>query len=179
MKPIELLMKEHRRIEKVIDELKLEIQNQQRTQTPNTGKIMTAIDFFHTYADKTHHGKEEDIFFEKLHNKQVSEDHNSLLKDLRKDHEQARLLINQLQQEIESYRKGEENIVHNISNTLQKLTILYTKHIKKEDETFFGPVMDEYFSKDEEQQLLNEFYDFDKNMIHKKYDQIVEYIQEL
>lgn len=179
MKPIGILMQEHRRIEKVIDELKLELQHQQRTQTPHTGKIMTAIDFFQTYADLTHHGKEEDIFFTKLQKKELSEKHKTLLSDLKNDHEQARLLLNQLKQQNESYRKGEENIVHNMSNTIQKLTILYTEHITKEDEQFFKPIMDAYFSSEEQEKMLDEFNEFDKNMIHKKYDRVIEHIQEL
>lgn len=179
MKTISMLMQEHRRIEKIVDEMKLELQNQQRTQTPNTGKILSAIDFFETYADLTHHGKEENIFFEKLQNKELTKDHNEILQSLLDDHEQARLLINQLRQETESYRKGEENVLQNMSNTIQKLTILYTGHIKKEDEQFFKPVMQNYFSEKEQDELLNEFYQFDQKVIHKKYEQEIEHIQNL
>jgi len=178
MKPIEYLMQEHRRIEKVVDELKLELQNQQRTQTPNTGKIMTAIDFFQTYADLTHHEKEENIFFAKLKDEEFSEEHKTLLTDLINDHEQARLLVNQLKQQNESYRKGEENIVHNMSNTIQKLNILYSEHIKKE-EHFFRSVMNNYFSQQDQEKIINEFNEFDKKMIHKKYEGIIEHMQEL
>jgi len=180
MKPIGILMNEHRRIEKVIDVLKLELQNQQRTQTPNTGIIITAIDFFKTYADTTHHGKEEDILFKTLQeNKDLSEKHNTMLNELLKEHSQARLLVNQLQQEIDAYRKGEKKVIRNMSNSIQKLSILYTNHIDKEDNSFCKPIMQQYFSDEEQDKLLDEFYKFDKDMIHKKYENVIEHLQEL
>lgn len=179
MKPIGLFMNEHRRIEKVIDILKLELNHQQRTQKPNTGILLTSIDFFKTYADFTHHGKEENILFEKLQEKDLSKDHETILQQLLDDHKQARLLVNQLQQQIEAYRKGDENVIRNMSNTIQKLTILYTDHIEKEDQSFFKPVMDSYLSEKEQKELLDAFYTFDKDAIHKKYDHIIDRLEEM
>lgn len=172
-------MHEHRRIEKVIDILKLELNHQQGTQKPNTGILLTSIDFFKTYADFTHHGKEENILFEKLQEKDLSKEHATILHQLLDDHKQARLLVNRLQQQIEAYRKGGENVIRNISNTIQKLTILYTDHIKKEDQSFFKPIIDTYFSEKEQKEILDAFYAFDKDAIHKKYDQIIERLEEM
>ena len=46
-------------------------------------------------------------------------------------------------------------------------------HIEKEDKHFFIPAMD-YFSKEEQSAMLDEFRVFDRNMIHEKYKKIVE-----
>ncbi len=179
MKPIDLLLQEHRRIEKVIDILQLELKHQQRTQTPNTGIILTSIDFFNMYVDFTHHSKEENILFDKLQEKELTHSHKQLLDDLNNDHEQVRLLINKLQQQTDAYRTGNENIIPNISNTLQKLTILYSKHIEKEDNDFYKPILDEYFTEKEQNTILHEFYVIDREAIHKKYEQVIEYLEEL
>ena len=59
----DVLIEEHQRIKQVIDELKLEIQNQQRSNIPNTGILLMSIDFLQTYAHKTHQVKEENMLF--------------------------------------------------------------------------------------------------------------------
>ena len=45
-------------------------------------------------------------------------------------------------------------------------------HIEKEDKHFFIPAMD-YFSRDEQQKMLDEFREFDRKMIHEKYRAMV------
>jgi hemerythrin-like domain-containing protein len=50
---------------------------------------------------------------------------------------------------------------------------LYPHHIEKEDKQFFLPVLN-YFSEEEQQNLLEQFYDFDRNMIHEKYMKLVQ-----
>ena len=63
MKPIGPLMIEHRLIERMIGLLEGELQTMKTAAEANTGLIMAGVDFFRMYADRTHHGKEEDILF--------------------------------------------------------------------------------------------------------------------
>ena len=53
------------------------------------------------------------------------------------------------------------------------LVSFYPKHIEKEDKLFFIPCMD-YFTDIEKDKMINEMWEFDKNMIHEKYTNIVE-----
>jgi len=48
---------------------------------------------------------------------------------------------------------------------LEKLAAFYPEHIKKEDKHFFFPVM-EYFSREEMDRMLEDFYKFDRKLIH-------------
>ena len=59
MKPIGPLMWEHRLIERMIALLNREIERINVSNTVNTGFLMVAVDFIRTYADRTHHGKED------------------------------------------------------------------------------------------------------------------------
>lgn len=62
---------------------------------------------------------------------------------------------------------------------MDKLNILidfYPKHIKKEDDIFF-PNSEKYFSEDELEAMLKEFWEFDKTMIHEKYKLVVEQLE--
>jgi len=55
---------------------------------------------------------------------------------------------------------------------LEKLVALYPRHIYVEDKEFFYPIL-EYFSKEEQDIILQEFWGFDQKMIHEKYTKIV------
>ena len=56
------------------------------------------------------------------------------------------------------------------------LSWLYPKHIELEDRHFFIPVMD-YFTEDEQQKMVGEFFEFDRNIIHNKYRKIAEELE--
>jgi len=60
---------------------------------------------------------------------------------------------------------------------MKRLIAFYPSHIEKEDKRFFRPVMN-YFSKQEQDALLQEEYEFDKNFIHALYREIVIKLEE-
>ena len=60
MKPIGHLMIEHRLIERMVKLLTAELENAKKTSDVNTSLINAGVDLFRTYADRTHHGKEEE-----------------------------------------------------------------------------------------------------------------------
>jgi hemerythrin-like domain-containing protein len=50
----------------------------------------SAVDFIRTYADRTHHGKEEDILFRDLAKKDLSAQDQSVMQELINEHTYAR-----------------------------------------------------------------------------------------
>ena len=60
------LMIEHRLIERMISIIKDALIQIESTQEVDPVFVDTAVDFIRTYADRTHHGKEEDILFRDL-----------------------------------------------------------------------------------------------------------------
>jgi hemerythrin-like domain-containing protein len=52
----------------------------------------------------------------------------------------------------------------------------YPKHIIKEDKAFF-PASRKYFSNEEDDAMLREFWEFDRKMIHEKYKSVVEALE--
>ena len=71
------------------------------------------------------------------------------------------------------YRNGDKTALSDITTNLQSLTDFYPKHIEKEDRVFF-PSTRAYFTDEEDQAILAEFWEFDRNMIHEKYKSLVE-----
>ena len=68
------LMMEHRLIEKGIAVLRQEAERIAQGGKVDLLIIDTLVDFIRTYADRTHHGKEEDILFRYLAHKDLSEE---------------------------------------------------------------------------------------------------------
>ena len=66
MKPIGPLMMEHRTIEGMVTLLASELARIKGGKNADVVLISAAVDFFRTYADRTHHGNEEDLLFKAL-----------------------------------------------------------------------------------------------------------------
>jgi len=165
-------MKEHRLIEKMIAILKSGLAEIEAKKTFNPSFIEKAVDFFRTYADRTHHGKEENILFKALAEKKMSIEHKTILDELIREHVFARQKVKDLQEAARRSSK-DAGALKDVIDNIKTLTSFYPAHIQKEDKRFFLPVMD-YFSDAEKNRMLEDFEEFDRNMIHEKYAQIVE-----
>jgi hemerythrin-like domain-containing protein len=175
MKPIGPLMWEHRLIEKMLRCFEGETRKITEQKKVDPLFVDTAVDFIRTYADRTHHGKEEGILFRDLINKQISREHTRIMEELVEEHKYARKTVGMLVDTKERYLKG-ENTSQEVISLLVELARFYPIHIEKEDKHFFYPCM-EYFTKEEQDRMLKEFYEFDRNMIHEKYRNIVDRIE--
>ena len=167
------LMIEHRLIEKMLEVIKRKLSEIDVVKSVDPVFVDTAVDFIRIYADRTHHGKEEDILFRDLKKKNLSEDDQRIMNELLEEHVLGRRTTKELVEANHRYRNGDTSALAVIASKLQKLTEFYPKHIEKEDKVFF-PSSTRYFSHEEDQAMLAEFYEFDRNMIHEKYKMVVE-----
>ena len=174
--PIGPLMKEHRLIEKMILLMEKEIEKMKKFLKANPLFIDIAVDFIRMYADRTHHGKEEDILFRELEKKALSPNHSRIMEELVEEHIWARNTVAKLVDTKNQYLKGNIELLNDIINHLTELTEFYPKHIEKEDKHFFIPVM-KYFTKEEQYKMLQEFWEFDKTLIHEKYEKVIQNLQ--
>lgn len=167
------LMIEHRLIERmllVIQDALVEIESAGRVDPVF---VDTAIDFIRTYADKTHHGKEEDILFRKLKERPLSAEDRRVMDELIEEHGFGRRTTKALLEANTRYRHGDESALTDIVSNLETIVGFYPGHIEKEDKVFF-PATRSYFTEEEDQFLLAEFREFDRKMIHEKYQSVVE-----
>ncbi len=173
MQPIGMLMREHRLIERILPLLESEMERSTVSKKIDAMFINAAIDFFQTYVDMPHHGKEEDILFKALLHKKLTTKHKAILKQLVYDHRRARQIIRSLNTANQRYLRGDDTALQKIHNKIGQLMILYHQHIETEDKHFFFPTM-EYFTRKECDDMLREFIDFDTSTIHKHYTQFIE-----
>jgi hemerythrin-like domain-containing protein len=90
------LMIEHRLIEKMIYIISKIINQAESTQIIDTRTVDVVVDFIKTYADKTHHGKEEDILFKDLSEKRMTDEDDKLMKELIEEHLFGRSIVREL-----------------------------------------------------------------------------------
>jgi hemerythrin-like domain-containing protein len=173
MKPRGLLMIEHRLIEKMLKIVEAELAKIRESRSIRPGFIDATVDFIRTYADRTHHGKEEDILFVELGNKDLDPDNLKIMKDLVSEHVQARERVRALVQAKERFLHGDRDAWEGVAENLSWLTEFYPVHIKKEDAVFF-PNTEAYFSATELEEMISRFHVFDAGMIHEKYRKTVE-----
>lgn len=171
------LMIEHRLIEKMVAVIQRALGRIAQTQSVDPIFIDTVVDFFQAYADRTHHGKEEDILFRDLRKKGLSPEHGQLMNELIEEHVLGRQTIKALVEANSRYRKGDGTALPEMTARLKTLVDLYPKHISKEDKLFF-PAALTYLSAEEDRAMLAEFWEFDKKMIHEKYRAVVQGLED-
>lgn len=176
MKTIGPLMVEHRLIERMIALMQSELQRMKQSREIDAVFLATAIDFMQVYADRTHHGKEEDIFFRELVKKKLKPQDLKTMNELVEEHAWARSTVKDLVSAREGYLQGNTEKLDDIILLLRQLAEFYPRHIEKEDKRFFFNVL-EYFSNKENDAVLDEFWDFDRKLIHEKYAAIVDDLQ--
>jgi hemerythrin-like domain-containing protein len=167
------LMIEHRLIERMIAVIDVELGRIRRAGKTDPLLIDAAVDFIRVYADRTHHGKEEEIFFRDLAKKPLSEKERGLMDELIEEHIFGRKITGELVEANNRYRKGDEKSLQVIASRLQTLVTFYPDHIEKEDKVFF-PAATKHLSTEEERAMLEAFWEFDRKMIHEKYRMVVE-----
>jgi len=166
-------MIEHRLIERMIAVIEMELTRIRRSGKTDPLLIDTAVDFIRVYADRTHHGKEEEIFFRDLAKKPLSETDRRVLDELIEEHAFGRKITEELVEANNRYRNGDEASLQVIATRLQTLVTFYPDHIDKEDKVFF-PAATRHLSAEEQEAMLEAFWEFDRKMIHEKYKMVVE-----
>jgi hemerythrin-like domain-containing protein len=169
-------MIEHRLIERMIGCIEKTLAGIREQKKVDPVFVDTAVDFIRTYADRTHHGKEEDILFRDLGKKRLSANDEQVMNELIAEHVFARNTTKELVEANDRYRQGDQSALTVIADKLSALVTMYPKHIEKEDKLFF-PSCRAYMSEEEEQHMLNAFWEFDRKMIHEKYRTLVEELE--
>ena len=172
MLPVAISMMEHRLIERMVDVMNSELKHIESSSSANLVLMDSIVDFIRTYADKTHHGKEEDILFREIARKKLPDEYQHTMDELVMEHVFARNETQALAEAKERYLKGDKGALAEMARHMKTLAEFYPKHIEKEDRNFFIPVMD-HFSAAERDAMLKEFHAFDMRVIHWKYDKLV------
>jgi hemerythrin-like domain-containing protein len=166
-------MIEHRLIERMVKVMAEELPKMEEKKGASIGFLSEAIDFIRTYADRCHHGKEENILFRDLAVKPLAPKDSKIMKDLAEEHIYARKVVGRLADAKERYARTQKEGLGEIIACLKELIEFYPSHIEKEDKHFILPCMT-HFRPEEKDAMLREFREFDRNLIHEKCRKMVE-----
>lgn len=170
MLPIGPLMKEHRKIERMVALIADEGVRlaEDDAAEPHPEFNWDALIFMREYADECHHGKEEDILFEELEENDLSDEHQEIIERLLRDHVRGRELAAVLEEATDRWEAGDEAARGDMVEAMQGIADLYPDHIALEDDDFFIPSMD-YFSDEEKDDMMEEMWDFDHELFTGMY----------
>jgi len=166
------LMIEHRLIERMLSVVQRTLERAGQAQSIDPYFVDAAVDFIRVYADRTHHGKEEDILFRDLLKKDLSQADRRVMNELIEEHVFGRNTTKALVKANTRYRQGDGAALAEVISHLETLVGFYPRHIRKEDRVFF-PAVRAYLAEEEEQAMIAEFWEFDRKMIHDKYKAVV------
>jgi hemerythrin-like domain-containing protein len=170
------LMIEHRLIERMIAIVTKALPRIRPEEKADPVFLGTVIDFFHSYVDLVHHGKEEAIMFRELDQKGMTEPDRTVMTELIEEHALARKITAETVESIARYRDGDTAALQKIAEGFSTFADFYPKHIEKEDNVFF-PASRAYLSEQEERAMLEGFWEYDRKMLQEIYRNRIEELE--
>lgn len=136
MKAIDVLMDEHRVIERVLISLEAEADRLAHGETVRPGFFLDAADFASGFADKCHHQKEEGVLFPAMTTHGVPAT-GGAIEMMLDEHEAGRAYVRQLRNAAGQLASGDPDAVRQIIAAARGYAALLRDHIEKEDEVLF------------------------------------------
>ena len=136
MKAIDVLMDEHRVIERVLDSLEAEAGRLARGETVRPGFFLDVADFASGFADGCHHQKEEGVLCPAMtqHGMPAS---GGAIEVMLQEHEAGRTYVRQLRTAARQLESREPGAAAQLVAAALGYAALLRDHIAKEDEVLF------------------------------------------
>jgi hemerythrin-like domain-containing protein len=176
MQPLEYLTKEHRLIVKAVAVTK-DFRNEIKSGAPiRPRRYWKLVDFWSTYADIVHHGKEEQLLFPAIVEQSVPSEYGATVEKLVEEHMYLLGYISDLRRWAQPMFTGDRTARDRVIRCLDGYLELIGPHIKLEDEELF-PATAELLSESELAKLAKEFKAMDARVgpnVYNYYSDIVE-----
>lgn len=152
---VEQLKKEHETIEamlKILEAVLKRLEVGEKTEPEHLSEI---VDFFRVFADRCHHGKEEEIFFPALEMAGIPKEGGPIGVMLQ-EHDQMRAYMSGLAEAGGRYQAGEPEAREEVIRYASAYAAMLRKHIEKENQVLFK-MAEIYLSPEEEKELAERF----------------------
>lgn len=131
---IDILLEEHRNIEKLLLVLEQELEVFDHSEPPDYQIIQAIIEYFEDYPERYHHPK-EDMVFEKLKMRDPAVANR--IGDVEAEHEVETNRLRQLSQAIEDILAGREFLRQNFHNVVRDFIEHQRQHMQSEERLLF------------------------------------------
>lgn len=137
MKYIEMMVEEHRNIERLLTVIRKYCYKVLQNDEMDYADFFTLIDIVRNYADKHHHGKEEKLLFD-IMIKELSPIAEKIVKNgMLVEHDLGRLYIQNLESAVNSVIAGDDESRLDVIANAISYTKLLERHIEKEDNVIY------------------------------------------
>jgi len=163
---LQILVDEHKLIKRWLTLIPALVKNLDLTSAKECQVVEDGIDLIRSYADRLHHGKEEDILFTYF------DDTADIFRVIYEDHRKARGLVQEMLRALD----GKNTKV--LASSLLEYAVLLEQHIHKEDEVLF-PWLDSRLTEKEKEELVARFELSDRKlaMDDRKYQSFIEKLE--
>ncbi len=170
MKPTVELSQEHQGILLMIRVLEKMSEKLEAGQTVDPEHLGKAVDFIKVFADKCHHGKEEDLLFPAMEKAGIPRTGGPIGVML-SEHVAGRNYVKALAESIPLIRKGDKAAARVFAENARKYGTLLTQHIHKEDRVLY-PMADARLSPAQQADLEAGFADVEERVVgHGRHDE--------
>ena|SRR5678815_5676098 len=136
MRAVDLLMHEHRLIERVLDALTGYAESVERGVAPPVDDLARFVTWLRGYADAGHHAKEEDVLFVRMVACGISQDHGPIGVML-EQHEEGRRLVGLMADAASSGTAWTEAEARRVVRAANDYADLLREHIRIEDDVLY------------------------------------------
>jgi hemerythrin-like domain-containing protein len=177
MKPTEDLIQEHKSIKVMLGIMKNIADNISDSKGVDPDDIEQIVGFLRTFADKCHHGKEEDALFPAMVAAGLPQKSGPIAVMLN-DHVLGRNYINAIETGVKNYRAGQS--AQSIADGLLNYVDLLRAHILKEESILF-PMADRILGEETQEQIAGRFELIEEEVIghgiHEQYHELLEHLK--
>ncbi len=175
MKATQQLKDEHEGIKIMLKIMEVISGNLEKDRNLNIDHFEKIIDFIKGFADKCHHGKEEEIFFPALINHGMPQEGGPIGVMLF-EHEQGRNFIKELSHAFDEFKKGNKNAIDEIVKNTSGYIQLLRNHIEKENNILFM-MADKVLNDAEQSEIADSFEELKAKKIgigkHEEYHKLL------
>ena len=173
MKATDILMEEHRVIERVLASLETAANRLSAGQAIPMDFFLKAADFIKNFADGCHHKKEEGILFVALAANGMPQDAGPVGMMLA-EHEEGRRLTRAMREGAQRVQGGDAAALSQVIQNALGYVALLRQHIQKEDHILF-PMADQVIPIGQHQQIMADFNRIEHEAdVHEKYLRIAD-----
>jgi hemerythrin-like domain-containing protein len=155
MEAIDVLMQEHRLIERVLDALELAAGHLERSHPVPPTFFLEAADFIAGFADGCHHRKEEGVLFGAMIESGVPSG-DGVIEMMLDEHAQGRAFTRTLRDAARRLQSGDASARAQVISSVRGYVALLRDHIAKEDEMLF-PMAGELFTPEQHGRVIDGF----------------------
>jgi hemerythrin-like domain-containing protein len=155
MNAIQVLRSEHDAILKMLDGLDLLSDKLSSNASVATDTLNGYLEFFRLFADRCHHGKEEEVLFPLLEQRGIPRDGGPIGVMLY-EHDHGRNLLQEMGAAAAEHEKDPKSAVRRWVQAAREYSQLLREHILKENNVLFG-MAERVLSPEEQSSLAQEF----------------------